>query len=236
MVAGGGTSHRVGLYDAILVKENHVRVAGGVGEAARRALQNAPAGCAVEVEVETLDELDEALDAGVDRVLLDNMGPDALRAAVARTAGRAELEASGGVTLETRARRRRDRRRLHLRRRAHPLGAGARSEPALRAGLRKPLHLGLLPVEKVHRGSFRHRKRFETCRSRRHPHRGASRHPCSSWRTSPPCKREVRALAQERERRDPGPQLPGARGPGRGRLRRRLARPLAPGGRTPAPT
>jgi nicotinate-nucleotide pyrophosphorylase (carboxylating) len=101
VVAGGGTSHRLGLYDAILVKENHVRVAGGVGEAARRALTGAPDGVAVEIEVETLDELDAALDAGVERVLLDNMGPDALRAAVARTAGRAELEASGGVTLET---------------------------------------------------------------------------------------------------------------------------------------
>jgi nicotinate-nucleotide pyrophosphorylase (carboxylating) len=101
VVAGGGTSHRAGLYDAVLVKENHVRVAGGVGEAARLALQNSPAGCQVEVEVETLEQLDEVLEAGVERVLLDNMGPDSLRAAVARTAGRAELEASGGVTLDT---------------------------------------------------------------------------------------------------------------------------------------
>jgi nicotinate-nucleotide pyrophosphorylase (carboxylating) len=101
VVAGGGTSHRFGLYDAILVKENHVRVAGGVGEAARRALAGAPDGVVVEIEVESLDELDEALDAGVARVLLDNMGPDVLRAAVERTAGRAELEASGGITLET---------------------------------------------------------------------------------------------------------------------------------------
>ncbi len=101
VVAGGGTSHRFGLYDAILVKENHVRVAGGVGEAARRALAGAPAGVVVEIEVESLDELDEALDAGIGRVLLDNMDPDVLRAAVERTAGRAELEASGGITLET---------------------------------------------------------------------------------------------------------------------------------------
>ena len=101
VVAGGGTSHRFGLYDAILVKENHVRVAGGVGEAARRALAGAPAGIAVEIEVETLDELDEALDAGVARVLLDNMAPDELRAAVERTAGRATLEASGGIMLDT---------------------------------------------------------------------------------------------------------------------------------------
>ena len=101
VVAGGGTSHRFGLYDAILVKENHVRVAGGVGEAARRALAGAPSGVVVEIEVEDLDELDEALEAGIGRVLLDNMGPDALRAAVERTAGRAELEASGGITLDT---------------------------------------------------------------------------------------------------------------------------------------
>lgn len=101
VVAGGGTSHRFGLYDAILVKENHVRVAGGVGEAARRALAGAPEGVVVEIEVESLDELDEALDAGIRRVLLDNMDPDVLRAAVARAAGKAELEASGGITLDT---------------------------------------------------------------------------------------------------------------------------------------
>ena len=101
VVAGGGSSHRFGLYDAVLVKENHVRVAGGVGEAARRALVGAPAGVQVEVEVESLEELDEALAAGVGRVLLDNMAPDALRAAVERTNGRALLEASGGIDLET---------------------------------------------------------------------------------------------------------------------------------------
>ncbi|NLT05932.1 MAG: carboxylating nicotinate-nucleotide diphosphorylase [Solirubrobacterales bacterium] len=101
VVAGGGTSHRFGLFDAILVKENHVRVAGGVGEATRRALAGAPPGVTVEVEVETLEELDEALAAGAGRVLLDNMGADSLRAAVERTAGRAELEASGGIELDT---------------------------------------------------------------------------------------------------------------------------------------
>jgi nicotinate-nucleotide pyrophosphorylase (carboxylating) len=99
VVAGGGTSHRFGLYDAILVKENHVRVAGGVGEAARRALSGAPDGVTVEIEVESLEELDEALAAGVGRVLLDNMSPDELRTAVERAAGKAQLEASGGVTL-----------------------------------------------------------------------------------------------------------------------------------------
>jgi nicotinate-nucleotide pyrophosphorylase (carboxylating) len=98
---GGGTSHRAGLYDAILVKENHAATAGGVGEAARRALANAPAGVLVEVECSTLDELEQALAAGVPRVLLDNMDLDELRRAVELTAGRAELEASGGVTLDT---------------------------------------------------------------------------------------------------------------------------------------
>jgi len=100
VVSGGGTSHRFGLHDAILVKENHVRVAGGVAEAARRALAGAPPGLTVEVEVESLGELDEALDAGIERVLLDNMSPDDLRAAVELTDGRAQLEASGGITLD----------------------------------------------------------------------------------------------------------------------------------------
>jgi nicotinate-nucleotide pyrophosphorylase (carboxylating) len=100
VVAGGGTSHRFGLYDAILVKENHVRVAGGVAEAARRALAGAPPGVRVEVEVESLDQLEQALEAGVEHVLLDNMGADALRAAAALASGRARLEASGGITLD----------------------------------------------------------------------------------------------------------------------------------------
>jgi nicotinate-nucleotide pyrophosphorylase (carboxylating) len=101
VVAGGGSSHRAGLHDAILVKENHVRAAGGVGEAARRALADAPEGVMVEVEVETLDELGEALDAGVGRVLLDNMGLGHMRMAVELARDRAQLEASGGITLET---------------------------------------------------------------------------------------------------------------------------------------
>jgi nicotinate-nucleotide pyrophosphorylase (carboxylating) len=99
VAAGGGHNHRSGLYDAVLVKENHAAVAGGVGEAARRALEAAPAGVPVEVECATLDEVDEALEAGAERLLLDNMGPYELRQAVARTDGRAQLEASGGVTL-----------------------------------------------------------------------------------------------------------------------------------------
>jgi nicotinate-nucleotide pyrophosphorylase (carboxylating) len=97
--AGGATSHRAGLYDAILVKENHAMTAGGVGEAARLAMANAPAGVLVEVECATLGELDGALAAGVPRILLDNMSLDEMRRAVELTAGRAELEASGGVNL-----------------------------------------------------------------------------------------------------------------------------------------
>ncbi len=99
--AGGGVSHRAGLYDAILVKENHVRLAGGIARAAQAAVAAADGADFVELEVETLGELDEALAAGVDRVLLDNMSLEDLRAAVARTAGRAVLEASGGIGLET---------------------------------------------------------------------------------------------------------------------------------------
>jgi nicotinate-nucleotide pyrophosphorylase (carboxylating) len=98
---GGGVSHREGLYDAILVKENHATTAGGVGEASRLALAGAPAGVQVEVECATLDEVRAALEAGVARLLLDNMALETLREAVALVGRRAELEASGGITLET---------------------------------------------------------------------------------------------------------------------------------------
>jgi len=95
---GGGTNHRLGLHDGVLVKENHIRVAGGLAEAVRRARTT---GIAVEVECETIAEVREALDAGAERILLDNMRPEGLREAVGIVAGRAELEASGGITLET---------------------------------------------------------------------------------------------------------------------------------------
>jgi nicotinate-nucleotide pyrophosphorylase (carboxylating) len=98
---GGGVSHRSGLFDAILVKENHAALAGGVEEAARRALAAAPEGVTVEVECATLAEVSAALGAGVPRLLLDNMSIDELRRAVELAGGRAELEASGGITLET---------------------------------------------------------------------------------------------------------------------------------------
>jgi nicotinate-nucleotide pyrophosphorylase (carboxylating) len=100
VAAGGGTNHRAGLYDAILIKENHAALAGGIGQAVRQARERAP-GVPLEVECRTLEEVDEALAAGAPRILLDNMSPDQLRAAVERVAGRAELEASGGVTLQT---------------------------------------------------------------------------------------------------------------------------------------
>jgi nicotinate-nucleotide pyrophosphorylase (carboxylating) len=100
VAAGGGTNHRAGLYDAILIKENHAALAGGVGKAVRRAAAYAP-GMPLEVECRTLAEVDEALAAGAPRILLDNMTVEQLRAAVDHVSGRAELEASGGLTLET---------------------------------------------------------------------------------------------------------------------------------------
>lgn len=95
--AGGGHNHRDGLWDAILIKDNHVAAAGGVSEAVRRARTS---GMPVEVEVETLEELREALESKAEIVLLDNMSTDLMREAVEITAGRAKLEASGGMTLE----------------------------------------------------------------------------------------------------------------------------------------
>jgi nicotinate-nucleotide pyrophosphorylase (carboxylating) len=100
--AGGASNHRAGLYDAILIKENHIAAAGGIAEAIARARAHAPelAG-ALEVEVRDSQEIEQALAAGARRLLLDNMDERALRQAVAQVAGRAQLEASGGVTLET---------------------------------------------------------------------------------------------------------------------------------------
>ncbi|AEB12815.1 carboxylating nicotinate-nucleotide diphosphorylase [Marinithermus hydrothermalis] len=97
---GGGHNHRFGLFDGILIKDNHIAAAGGVRAAVTRARARAPHGLRVEVEVTTLAELEEALEAGADVILLDNMDLPTLRQAVARTAGRARLEASGGMTLE----------------------------------------------------------------------------------------------------------------------------------------
>jgi nicotinate-nucleotide pyrophosphorylase (carboxylating) len=102
VAAGGASNHRVGLFDAILIKENHISAAGGIAQAVERARVAAPelAGT-LEVEVRNPREIDEALAAGAPRLLLDNMDAAQLRAAVAQVAGRAELEASGGVSLQT---------------------------------------------------------------------------------------------------------------------------------------
>jgi nicotinate-nucleotide pyrophosphorylase (carboxylating) len=96
---GGGANHRLGLYDAILVKENHLRLAGGIAAAAS-SLAGRTDGLPVEVEAETLAQVEEALGAGITRILLDNMTPAQVAEAVALVDGRATLEASGGITLD----------------------------------------------------------------------------------------------------------------------------------------
>jgi nicotinate-nucleotide pyrophosphorylase (carboxylating) len=102
VAAGGASNHRAGLYDAILIKENHIAAVGGIAEAVARARAAAPElAHTLEVEVRDADEIDQALAAGAPRLLLDNMDETELRAAVAQVAGRARLEASGGVTLQT---------------------------------------------------------------------------------------------------------------------------------------
>jgi nicotinate-nucleotide pyrophosphorylase (carboxylating) len=101
--AGGGVNHRFGLYDAILIKDNHIAMAGGIAEAINGARAKAGHMVRIEIEVDTLDQLKEALDIGVEAVLLDNMPPAVLREAVEINQGRAALEASGGITLETAA-------------------------------------------------------------------------------------------------------------------------------------
>jgi nicotinate-nucleotide pyrophosphorylase (carboxylating) len=97
---GGGVNHRLRLDDAVLIKDNHVAVAGGVRRAIDRVRAQRP-DLPVEVEVDRLDQLDEALEAGAETILLDNMDVGTLREAVRRTRGRARLEASGGITLDT---------------------------------------------------------------------------------------------------------------------------------------
>ncbi|HEY3364198.1 MAG TPA: carboxylating nicotinate-nucleotide diphosphorylase [Symbiobacteriaceae bacterium] len=95
---GGGLNHRYGLHDAILIKENHIAVAGGIRAAVMAARKVASHTSRVEVEVETLDQLQEALDVGADIILLDNMDCDTMRKAAEISAGKATLEASGGIT------------------------------------------------------------------------------------------------------------------------------------------
>ena len=97
---GGGTNQRMGLFDGILIKENHIMVAGGIAQAMEAARRRAPPGVSIQIEVENLAQVEEALAAGAELVLLDNFSLEALREAVRLTAGRAKLEASGGITLE----------------------------------------------------------------------------------------------------------------------------------------
>jgi nicotinate-nucleotide pyrophosphorylase (carboxylating) len=102
VAAGGAHNYRIGLFDAILIKENHIAAAGGIAEAVERARAAAPAlAGTLEIEVRDAGEIEQALAAGAPRLLLDNMDDQQLRAAVAQVAGRAELQASGGVTLQT---------------------------------------------------------------------------------------------------------------------------------------
>jgi nicotinate-nucleotide pyrophosphorylase (carboxylating) len=101
VVCGGCSNHRIGLYDAILIKENHIRAAGSIEAALEAAAASVAEEIPIEIEVESLDELQQALAAGAARVLLDNFPLPRLREAVALSAGQARLEASGGVTLET---------------------------------------------------------------------------------------------------------------------------------------
>jgi nicotinate-nucleotide pyrophosphorylase (carboxylating) len=96
---GGGANHRIGLYDMVLIKDNHIQAAGGITEAVRR-VRAQTSELPIEVEVESLEQLDEALASQVDRIMLDNMSLVMMRTAVERAGGRVELEASGGITLD----------------------------------------------------------------------------------------------------------------------------------------
>ena len=100
VAAGGGTNHRMGLYDAVMIKENHAAVAGGLAAATRKAIAEAPHGVEVCVECETPEDVEVAIEAGARRLLLDNMTAAELVECVARAGGHAKLEASGGVSLE----------------------------------------------------------------------------------------------------------------------------------------
>jgi nicotinate-nucleotide pyrophosphorylase (carboxylating) len=97
--AGGGSNHRSGLDDGILIKDNHIRLAGGVEEALRR-MKQAGQEMPIEVEAQSLDQVDQAIAAGADTILVDNLPLDVIREAVKRVGGRAKIEISGGVTLD----------------------------------------------------------------------------------------------------------------------------------------
>ncbi|MBQ5636746.1 MAG: carboxylating nicotinate-nucleotide diphosphorylase [Selenomonadales bacterium] len=97
---GGGRNHRMGLYDAVMIKDNHIKVAGGIKEAVRMTRNEISHTVKIEVETETLDQVKEALEAGADIIMLDNMSIEMIEEAVALIGGRAIVEASGGVTKE----------------------------------------------------------------------------------------------------------------------------------------
>ena len=97
---GGGHNQRIGLFDGVLIKENHIAAAGGIGKVLEQAFRITPPGVSIQIEVETLAQLDEALNAGAKLILLDNFSLADMRLAVSHAAKRAELEASGGITLE----------------------------------------------------------------------------------------------------------------------------------------
>lgn len=98
---GGGANHRTGLYDGVLIKENHIAAAGGISVAIGRARKSIPHTMKIEIETETLEQVAEALQAGADIIMLDNMDPETMSKAVGMIGGKAVVEASGGVTLET---------------------------------------------------------------------------------------------------------------------------------------
>ena len=133
--AGGGANHRFGLFDLILIKDNHVRLAGGIGAAVAKARAASP-GVPVEVEAQTVAEAAAAADAGADIVLLDNMSTPEIREAVRIIAGRAKTEVSGGVTLARIPGTGDHRRRLRVGRRLDALGTGCRHLARDRAGRR----------------------------------------------------------------------------------------------------
>ncbi len=100
VTVGGGHNQRIGLFDGVLIKENHIAAAGSISAVLGHAFQITPAGIPIQIEVETLEQLEEALNAGAKLILLDNFSVADMRRAVLQTNGRAELEASGGITLE----------------------------------------------------------------------------------------------------------------------------------------
>ena len=101
MLVGGGANNRIGLFDGILIKENHIVAAGGIRPAMTKALASAKPGMMIQIEVETLEQLDEAIAAGAKLILLDNFTTERMADAVKRAGRRAELEASGGINLDT---------------------------------------------------------------------------------------------------------------------------------------